>query len=340
MAISGTAYDPKLFQFLVAEQDDYGTINGADESQSDIGPYIALDVDSIGSPTLGINQTLDVRSGSRVLLDSNFFQDNIASVKEFSVSGTATTEGLDILLKNLTVDTAAPYDIASNEATRSFGVGTQDQTSHQILSVVMKSAASNSDLTFKDCFVTSLNLSGDAGTEGGRIKFSATLQSGTKAASGELTANSVVVDTAITANDYFMSSFDADDRIIAGVANAVLSSFSLTIDNPMSFSGLTSTGYEQATRTGEVSATASFSVLYDNNFLDMFERFNTTQVAGSSTGQTLMAHQSSLADGHFGFDMPRSILTNVSFNEGASMMLDLEVKALGNGSNKFIGVSC
>ena len=75
----------------------------------------------------------------------------------------------------------------------------------------------------------------------------------------------------------------------------------------------------------------------------MFERFNTTQVAGASTGRTLMAHASSLADGNFGFDMPKSAITNVSFNEGASMMLDIEVKCLGDGatiSNKFLGVSC
>tara|TARA_Y100001937_G_scaffold91430_1_gene123742 strand:+ start:1027 stop:2046 length:1020 start_codon:yes stop_codon:yes gene_type:complete len=339
MAISGTAYDPKLFQFLVAEQDDYGTIN-PNSSGSPDNDYIALDVDSIGSPTLGINQTLDVRSGSRVLLDSNFFQDNIASVKEISVSGTATTEGLDLLLSHFTLDTSAPYDIASNVATSSYGVGTTNQTDNQILSIIMKSAASNSDLAFKDCFLTSLTLNGDANTEGGRIKFSATFQTGTKSASGVLTASTTTADTAITANDYFMSAFDADDRIIAGVANAVVSSFSLTVDNPVDFSGIVSTGYEQATRSGEISATASFSVLYDNNFLDMFERFNTTQVAGSSTGQTLMAHQASLADGVFGFDMPRSVITNVSFNEGASMMLDIEVKAVGNGSNKFLGISC
>ena len=59
MAISGTAYDPKLFQFLVAEQDDYGTIN-PNSSGSPDNAYVALDVDSIGSPTLGINQTLSL----------------------------------------------------------------------------------------------------------------------------------------------------------------------------------------------------------------------------------------------------------------------------------------
>ena len=339
MAISGTAYDPKLFQFLVAEQDDFGTINPTSSGSPD-NTYVALDIDSIGSPTLGINQTLDVRSGSRVLLDSSFFQDNIASVKEISVSGTATTEGLDLLLSHFTLDTGAPYEIASNVATSSYSTGTTNQTSQQILSIVMKSAAPDSDLAFKDCFLTSLTLNGDAGTEGGRIKFSATFQTGTKLGSGVLTNASFAADTAVTANDYFMSSFDADDRIIAGVSNAVVSSFSLTVDNPVVFSGITSTGYEQVTRSGEISATASFSILYDNNYLDMFERFNTTQVAGSSTGQTLLNHQAALADGSFGFDIPRSIITNVAFNEGDTMMLDVEVKALGNGSNKFIGISC
>lgn len=334
MAISGTAYDPKLFQFLIAAQDAYGTINGASGNA-----YIALDVDSIGSPTLGINQTLDVRSGSRVLLESNFFQDTIASVKEISVSGTATTAALDLMLSHLTLDSSVPYAIATNVATSSFKAG-GDTSGNKALSVIMKSAASNSDLVFKDCFITSLTLSGDAGTEGGRVKFSATFQSGTKVASGELTATDVAVDTAITANDYFMSGWDADDRIIAGVANGVISSFSLTVDNPLTFSGIASTGYEQAIRSGEISATASFSVLYDDNFLDMFERFNTTQAAGATTGATLMNHQAALANEYFGFKFPKSIITEVSFNEGSSMMLDVSVKAIGSGSADLFEIAC
>jgi len=339
MAISGTAYDPKLFQFLIAGQDAYGTINGADQSQSGVNAYIALDVDSIGSPTLGINQTLDVRSGSRVLLESNFFQDTIASVKEISVSGTATTAALDLMLSHLTLDGSVPYAIATNVATSSFKAAS-DTSGNKALSVIMKSAASNSDLVFKDCFITSLTLSGDAGTEGGRVKFSATFQSGTKVASGELTASDVAVDTAITANDYFMSGWDADDRIIAGVANGVISSFSLTVDNPLTFSGIAATGYEQAIRSGEISASASFSVLYDNNFLDMFERFNTTQAAGATTGATLMNHQASLVNEYFGFKFPKSIITEVSFNEGSSMMLDVSVKAIGSGSADLFEIAC
>ncbi len=137
-----------------------------------------------------------------------------------------------------------------------------------------------------------------------------------------------------------MSGWDADDRIIAGVANGVISSFSLTVYNPLTFSGIASTGYEQAIRSGEISATASFSVLYDNNFLDMFERFNTTQVAGATTGATLMNHQAALANEYFGFKFPKSIITEVSFNEGSSMMLDVSVKAIGSGTADLFEIAC
>ena len=334
MAISNTAYDSKLFQFLISEQDAYGTVTPAGGNA-----YIALDVDSVGSPNLGITQTLDVRSGGRVLLEENFFQDNTASIKEISVSGTATTAALDLMLSNITLDTSVPYGIATNVATTSY-VATTTTTDNQVLSIVMKSPATDTDLVFKDCFITNLTLNGDAGTEGGRVKFSATFQSGTKVASGELTATSIAVDTAITSNNYFMSGWVAAYRQIAGLANGVVSSFSLTIDNPISFAGLISTGYEQAIRDGNPSATASFSVVYDNNFLDIFERFNTTQATGATTGATLMNHQAALADESFGFKFAKSIITDVSFNEGTSMMADISVQAIGSGSAALFEVAC
>ena len=339
MAVSGTAYDPKGFSFLVAEQDDYGTIN-PNSSGSPDNPYIALDVDSIGSPNLAINQTLDVRSGSRVLQATDFFQDKLASVKEISVSGTATTEGLDLLLSNLTGTASAPFSIASNVATSSLSTGTTNQTGQQLLSIVMKSAyGTTADIAFQDCFCTSLQLSGDAGTEGGRIKFSATFKSGSAVDPAFATTT---IDTAITANNYYMSAWDANDRIICGVANAVVSSFSLDIINDVVFSGLTPTGYEVATRSGEVSSTATFSVVYDNNFKGLFNTFD-DQTTGASQGATLMATDDTPSNGEFEFKMANSVLTDVSFNEGSVMMLDVSVKALGAGigsGTALIEVSC
>ena len=339
MAVSGTAYDPKGFSFLVAEQDDYGTINPNSGGSPD-NSYIALDVDSIGSPNLAINQTLDVRSGSRVLQATDFFQDKLASVKEISVSGTATTEGLDLLLSNLTGTASAPFSIASNVATSSLSTGTTNQTGQQLLSIVMKSAyGTTADIAFMDCFCTSLQLSGDAGTEGGRIKFSATFKSGSAVDPAFATTS---IDTAITANNYYMSAWDADDRIICGVANAVVSSFSLDITNDVVFSGVTAAGYEVATRSGEVSSTATFSIVYDNNFKGLFNTFD-DQTTGASQGATLMATDATPSDGEFEFKMANSVLTDVSFNEGSVMMLDVSVKALGAGigsGTALIEVSC
>ena len=331
MAVAANAFSPKQFSFLIAEQDDWGT-HAADESSPN-NDLVALDVDSIGSPSLGIIQGLEQRSGSRVLQATDFFQDVKGAVKEISVSGTVTREGLDILLAHVTGEALASasgvYSIASNIASSTLTAATTDQTGEQLLSIVYKSGyGTNADLSFKDCFCTSLTLNGDAGTEGGRIKFSATFKTGSLVT--DLTDATTTIDTAITSNDYFMSAWDADDRIIAGSANALVMSFSLNIVNDVEFAGLTSTGFETATKAGEISATADFNIKYDSNFVGFFEKFN-GQTPGASAGATLMNHQASLANDNFGFKMASSVLTNVGFSEGNLMGLDCSVKAVGAG---------
>ena len=113
MAINEKAYSPKQFSFLVAEQDDWGTIN-ADSGASPDNSWLAVDVDSVGSPSLNLNQVLEPRNGSRVLQATDFFQDKLNKVIEVSVSGTATTAVLDLLLGNITQgDTVPPPTIAA-----------------------------------------------------------------------------------------------------------------------------------------------------------------------------------------------------------------------------------
>tara|TARA_A100001201_G_scaffold23322_2_gene26581 strand:- start:11961 stop:12995 length:1035 start_codon:yes stop_codon:yes gene_type:complete len=335
MAIDANAYSPKQFTFLIAEQDDFGTFNleSTGGGTRDANNWVALDVDSIGSPSLNLNQGIEPRTGSRILQATDFFQDNKAKVIEMSVSGTATTEVLDMLIPNITqsADTSSPYGIASNIGSQTFVAATDDQQDMQIFSIAYNSPSSGNTLGFKDCFCTSLSLSGDSGTEGGRVKFSATFKTGTLPE--DLTDGLLTVDTAITSNNYFMSSWDADDRIVAGIANCLVNSFNLNIENDMVFSGISSTGYESAARVGEISATADFSVKYDANTDVLFENFH-DQAAGASEGATLMAHQASLADGSFGFKFASSVITSVAFNEGDMMMLDVSVKAVGAGTGE------
>ena len=336
MAISTAAHSPKEFQFLIAEQDTFGTFETTNNMH-------ALDVDSVGTPSLNPTQVLDVRNGSRVLQKEDFFQDVKASVKELSVSGTATTNALDLLLENITGEAEGSagsiYSFASNQATTNVGVGSTGQAG-TLLSIVITSAGNDADLAFKDCVCTSLTLNADTGTEGGRIKFSATFQTGS--AVEDLTDAATTVDTTFAASEnYFMTNFSAGYRKIYGVDDLIMSSFSMTMENPAVFTGVTSTGYEVISRAGEFSVTLDATVKYDGHTRGSFERFNNQTQEGATAAQpTLLNHQSALAADNFGISIPKTVLTNVAFNEADVMMLDLSVKGVGDGSNALVEVAC
>ena len=339
MAINTAAFSPKQFQVLIAEQDAFGTIEGAGGNA-----YHALDVDSVGMPSLNPTQVLEPRTGARALQKEDFFQDVKASVKEISVSGTATTDALDMLLENIMGEAegsaSGVYSFASNAGVQSVGASDSSQAG-TLLSVIVTSPLTDSDLAFKDCVVTSLTLNGDTGTEGGRVKFSVTFQTGTLAE--DLSDESISVDTDFGADEnYFMSSWsDVAYRKMYGVDDLVMSSFSLTLENPATFSGLISTGYEVVSRAGEFSATLEATAKYDVNTEPLIASFNNQTQEGSTASQaTILNNDGSLNDGAFGIKMDKTILTNVAFNEGDVMMLDISVKAVGDGSKALVEVAC
>ena len=219
------------------------------------------------------------------------------------------------------------YSFLSNASAQSVGSGSTSQAG-TLLSLAIISPISNMDLGFKDCVVTALSLSGDMGTEGGRIKFSATFKSGSAVDATQATTVGAV-DTAFTAasENYTMNSWAAGYRQLVGVADVIMSSFNLSLTNEANFIGLVSTGYEVIAKAGEFSAT-----------LD-----STIKSTGTSECATKLNHQSALADGAFGISMPSSVLTNVAFNEQAMMMLDVSMKAVGAGassSTALVEVAC
>ena len=338
MALLTTSYSSSAFKIAIAEQDIFGTITAAGGNN-----YHALDVDSISSPSLNPQQALDVRSGSRVLQTTDFFHTKVGAISEISVSGTATTAALDLLLENMMGESVASasgiYSFLSNASAQSVGATDTGQVG-TLLSIAMISPISAMDLGFKDCVVTSLSLQGDAGTEGGRIKFSATFKTGSAVDATQVTAVGAV-DTSFTAatENYTMNSWVAAQRQFVGVPNLVMSSFALNLSNDASFAGLVSTGYEIISRSGEFSATLDATLKYDANTSVFFENFM-DQATGVSEGATLLNHQAALADANFGISMPASVLTSVAFNEQAMMMMDVSIKATGGGATALVEVAC
>ena len=338
MPISTASYSSSAFKIAIAEQDVFGTITAAGGNN-----YHALDVDSISSPSLNPQQALDVRSGSRVLQTTDFFHTKVGAISEISVSGTATTAALDMLLENMMSEAegtaSGVYSFLSDASAQSVGAGSTGQVG-TLLSIAMISPISAMDIGFKDCVVTALSLSGDAGTEGGRIKFSATFKTGSAVDATQVTATGAV-DTSFTAatENYTMNSWVAGYRQLVGVPDLVMSSFSLSLSNDASFAGLVSTGFETISRAGEFSATLDATIKYDDKCQAFFENF-LDQVTGASEGATLLNHQAALADANFGISFPASVITNVSFNEQAMMMMDVSVKATGGGSTALVEVAC
>ena len=332
------AYSSKQFSFLIAMQDDMGTLNPNSSGTPD-NPYLAVDVDSIGTPSLNLTQVLEPRNGSRVLQATDFFQDNKNKVIEISVSGTATTEVLDMLLGNITQGDTVPYGIASSGDISSFTSGTENQTANQILSIMFKTPATGHGMAFKDCFCTSLSLTGDAGTEGGRIKFSATFKTGSLPV---LNQSDIGIDTPISQNNYFMRDWVSAQRVLAGITGVLVNNFTLNIENDVIFSGLTSTGFEHMARVSEVIATADFNVKYDDLTDVLIENYH-DQVSGASEGALMMGTDGTPSDGEFEFKFANSIITNAALSEGDVMALDVSVKAVGAGigsSDLLFEISC
>jgi len=322
MAISLNTHSPKEFQFLIGGQEAWNT-------QLLTGLY-ALDVDSVGFPSIGTNQVLDVRNGSRVLQTTDFFQTQSQQITEISVSGTAKSDTMSLLLSNITGDTAGTYAVTSAYEPTDYGVGTSGLTAgdFKLMTIVYSSPETDSDLVFEDCVCTSLSLSGDMGTEAGRVKFSATFKTGTKP--HNLSLASETVDTAISTNNVTMGSWGTSAyRKICTVADLVVNSFTLNLENDAIFTGYDASGnFETISRAAEFVATADFNVKYDATSEPML---NTFQTQTGSSGITLMNNDASITDGAFGFEMTACAYTNVAWSEGDAMNMDVSVKALGSG---------
>jgi len=328
MAIDKTAYSPREFQFLFGGQEAWNT--------QLLTALYALDVDSVGFPSFGTTQVLDVRAGSRVLQATDLFQTQAASVTEIAVSGTLKDNTGRFLLANITGDTSGEYAVQSNygdtTGLTAYGVGTSGLTaSHfKLLTIVYSSPQTDTDLVFEDCVCTAFSLNGDMGTEAGRVKFSATFKTGTKPHDLSLTSESV--DSAVsTGEDVSMTTWsDSDYRQICGKNGLIVNTFALNLENDAIFTGIDSNGnFEAVTRASEFSATADFNVKYDSKTESMISAWQTQT---GDSGTTIMNNDAAPTNETFGFKMVKSAYTNAAYSEGDTMNMDVSVKALGSGN--------
>ena len=325
MATVNHAFSPKEFQVWIASDATQAGTSGIHPSN-----MYQLDIDSASMPSLNVNQVLDVRSGAgRTLKDEDFFQDNILRATELSISGNMHLDaGHKLLLQNICNDVSGDASIATGFVPASQLYGSSIENIASSLTVVIKSSdhTNQRSLEMPGMVVTNFVLSADAGEEGGRYKFSATLQSGVKP---DLNESTVSAGSNVYANttNIFMSSASGLKVFNESV---VMQSFSATIDSPAVFSGVTSTGYELVTRGAETAVTVDTQIKYDGNTKGFINSFD-TQTAPLSGNMFVMTNNNA-----YGIDVQNGVFTNVAYAEADIMMLDCSIKAVDDGTDALI----
>jgi len=289
-----------------------------------------LDVDSIGFPSLNVNQKLDVRSGiGRTLKDEDFFQDNIMRVVEISLSGTLHTDvGHELLARNICNDVSGNIAVATGfaPATQLYGVAVTNTASSLTLVMQPSDVTNQQGMVFAGCMVTSFSITAEGSSDGGQYKWSATLQTGKKP-----TLNSTINSATISAyanTDIPLLSGSSGHKVFN--TDVILSSFTTSIESPAVFTGVASDGYQLASRGAEISVTAEAQVKYDGNTKGFINSFDTQSSALS--GNMLVI----VNNGNFGVDVQNGVLTNVALAEGDLMMLDCSIKSVDDGTDALI----
>ena len=334
MANAAHAFSPKEWTcFVISDSTDAGT-TGLHATN-----MYQLDVDSIGFPSLNVTQAMDVRSGvGATLKDEDFFQDRTLRVVELSLSGTLHDDvGHRLLLANIcgaaqADDTnqtiASAHKIVSHRTAS--GAGLTNNAASLTIALNPSDVSNQRGMEFFGCVVTNFSISADSGTEGGRYKWSATIQTGKIPDLDSQTLVNVAGSNNY-ANNTGTTLSAASGVKLYGV-DAVLNSFTTTIDYPAVFSGITSSGYEVVSRAAECSVVHDCQVKYDGNTKDMISNFD---------GQTAAKAEESFIitnNGKFGVDTANAVLTDVSLSEGDIMMLDCSLKAVDDGTDALLEI--
>ena len=323
------AFSPKEFKcFIISDATNAGA-SGIHASN-----MLQLDVDSVSYPSLNVTQALEVRSGvGNTLKDEDFFQDNKMRVVELGLSGTLHDDaGHRLLLANICGAAQADdtnQTIASGHKilAQKYGAAVTNNASSLTVVIQPSDVTNQTGLEFPGMVVTNFTISADAGTEGGRYKFSATLQSGkTPDLASTASAGSTVYANTTT------TTLASASGVKVFALDAVLNSFTTTIDYPAVFSGITSTGYEVVSRGAECSVTHDCQIKYDGNTKGLVNSFD-TQTAALAENMFIITN-----NGNFGIDTANGVLTNVAYSEGDIMMLDVSIKAVDDGTDALLEV--
>ena len=332
--MANAAFSPRDFKAWLIEETDTGNNAGALDAPAITSGLFQLDVDSVSFPSIAPNQNLNVRSSiGRVLSTNDFFQDDVMRTTEVTLSGTYHNDAGHIILmqsvcgvnlQSTVADVIIPT--ASTTVSGLYGSGTEaNKTFTLVLAPPDTTDAYN--IILVGCLCTNFSISADAGSDGGVYKWSATISTGQK----PITNNTATEAGTVYSSSPISISTLTGATTINSIASTIISSFSVTIDSPAVYSGVSATGFAAFGRGEELAVTCAAQVKYDSVTRPLLNNFNTQGAIGVDAADFFTMTQASATA--CSIAIGAGVLTNAALSEGDIMMIDVEGKAVNVGNN-------
>lgn len=339
---NANVYSGKEFSVYLSHDDatgKVGTFNATSTSQ-----WKQVDIESFSFPDYNPVQEFEMRTGrGRIAETSNVYTSDEGVVRSIELGGRLTEESLEILLSSLTgiARVSNEITIPFNHSPSTLATGSTAITAgeyHHTLSLYVDSPIATENIRMNGLVCTSLSITADMGTASGRFNYTATLETGFKPTTGEI--SSFAPSTASTdfylLKDITTKTISANNSSFADI-NPLIDSFGLNFTSSAKFLGRGTTPLagdpEVIGRSlPELEMTYDMKVKYDSDTAVLVDEYRSTS---QNIGVTLLS-----TDG-LDVDISESKLSNVSFDTGdvASLSISGKILAPTSGSALIIDLA-
>ena len=335
---NANVYSGKEFSIYIAPETTVGTF------VTTAGNYKKVDVDSVSFPSWNIVQEFEMRSSGsgRVAKSEGIFTTEKNVVREISIAGRLDPDVLTILAQNVTGQAVASDEVALSTGHTPATIEHDDAGGDvtQTLSVSIDSPITASSYALAGCIVTNFQITGEMESAGGRLNFSATLQTGY-----DPQATDIVHTQDMSSTRLFLSDMDEITIGVAGAVSPIVNSFGLTFDAPAKMLGITLDDNSNpcpqviAKQIPEFNITYSMGMKFDSDTDGLIENFrdgDDIEVYIANDAETVDTFPAGAT--LFGVDINHSRFTNAEVDTGDVAGVNVEGKVVDNGTDEIISV--
>ena len=304
--------------------------------------WTMVETESASMPTF--NDLIHERragAGTGIFIEeTDFFRYTPGSMIECSISGLLTDEIFKLLIQ-LGLGSAFSTNVISidNNATNVTFEHGSSIAANKSLSIAYNGAVGEDNLVIPGCVVTSLTISGDPNEDGGRMRFDMSAQSRTPVAANAFTGTPIAGSDSYSSNYTFLGDFS--DHTWLMNCEVLMKSFSMTIENPVTFAGYGGSGGTGAPQSyirsiPEMVITINPIVKYDTNLDGLWDIMRASAASASLDEPAFeMADNATYSSGDRGLRVTNARLDSLSWDEGDYLGLNVGLKLVGGTSPDF-----